>query len=193
MSPAGRLPGSLTDRNKRMMAAGRVRANHKRRIAQARLASGANNWAGGNQSLFDITGGAWKEAHQFVDDFDYVDGCGIDDCLIRRLQQGVVYAGSATSHHELPFQDLTIKVISEVERYHQKHGTQPKLLPRKKKSFEMKKRLVRKLPVRKTPVPASRRGTPLTTVVDEMFPKTRVGRPLLEVVSELYDSLKGAA
>lgn len=129
MSP-GRLPGALTPELRGKMRAGRVRANAKRRLAQARLASGVDKFRGEpTQSLIYTSPGAWHEARVFVDDFDYVEGHGIDDCLVRRLQQGVVYAGSVTCHHETPFQDLTIEIVAATERFHrkwEKNGPDPR-------------------------------------------------------------------
>lgn len=197
MSPSGWPEGKSRGPWSGKRRAASKRMIYRKKLREAALSSGKS--MGGwypdykpQRAHVDVSPAVWLRAQTHVDDYAYVEN-GCDDYLLRDLERGVVYASSVTCHHEPVFQDLTIKVIAETEKYHRKKGTPRKKFPLPEKTLETKKRLLKKVAARKKRIPVDRKGTPLTTVVEEMFPKTRVGRPLIEVVSELYDSLKGAA
>ena len=261
--PKGKRRGPLDPVRKGKLRAGYIRSRHRAKLAQVAMARGHPVFGVGHQfsvqhSIIDTSPAAWRDAQYYVGDSEYVDD-GLDECLLRALQKGLVYAHSVSCHHEPPFQDVTINVIAAAERQGMKfdrNGPNPRkhglALPSKpyvikrpitQRQLEIigflaagltNEQIAYKLGIRARTVKAhcdilrmklgvvkrreipfaymtktgknpftpisgislpteERVGTPLTTVVAEMFPDSREGKPLLQVVSELFDSLKGAS
>jgi hypothetical protein len=187
--PKGKPRGPYSEERIRKLRVGGQRHRIERNRRLASLAAG-RQIGGTKGSQFGVQGGvidispaAFRSVYDDVADCEYVDD-GLDDCLLRALDGGVVYAGTPYMHRETAFQDITIDVLAAVERDARKNGRRRRMrLP----GTPLKEVKTKKLVARPSPTPLIRAGTPLTAVVAEMF-SARAGKPLLEVVSEMFDS-----
>lgn len=89
----------------------------KQRKKMADMARGAESYELGRHTgaSIDITPAAWASARTEIGDCEFVDD-GLDPILLRALHDRVVYAGSVTCHHSVPFQDLAIAAIAAAVR-----------------------------------------------------------------------------
>lgn len=138
-----------------------------------------------------VTPAVWKSAHTEVGDCQYVDD-GLDPVLLRALHDRVVYASSACCHHESALQEITIDVLSAVERgaRRQGKGPRPLVLPKPRPFIIPKPKIVvlrgNLDEWRAIKAAATRIGMPLLDVVAEMFPMRKEGKSLIEVVDEMF-------
>lgn len=116
-------PAQLAARKK--LAVAGMRAHKRRKIRAAEMSSGLSLGGGLNDNFnpgrahVATSSAVWLPAQHHVGDYQYIDD-GLDDIFFRALEQRVIYGHSVTSHRAPALQDLTIKVIAEVEAYGQK-------------------------------------------------------------------------
>lgn len=173
MSPSGWPKGKPRGPRTGAAKAADVRARRRRKDQLHELAS--------KKSLFNHTPALYASVYKDIPDYAYVNGYDLDECYLRALREGVVYVCTSDGHQEHALEELTITVLAAVERDARKHKRHLKVMPPPIPVAERKK-------VRKKVVPASRTGTPLLSVVGEMFSEETAGKPLIEVVSSLFDS-----
>lgn len=115
-----------------------ARGRSTRRLQIAELAAGRSMGTGLHlaglpvQTQMDISPAAFLSAFTDVGDSQYIHD-GVDESLLRALNNGVVYGSSVGHCHECPFQDITIEVIAKVERLARRNGVpmRPHILPKR--------------------------------------------------------------
>lgn len=187
--PKGKPRGPITREHHAKLQAGRIRAGLLRKKRAAEVSSGRNLGGGLNQdgdprrAHISVSPAVWFPVNHHIGDCQYVDD-GLDEVMLRALDERVVYGGSVCCHYDPPFQDITIALIAGADRQARKNGIPIRTERLPKPVPPAAPRRVIKRP----PPAAHKEGLPLLSVVAEMFPEAAEGRPLSEVISELHHS-----